>query len=40
MKVLDPETKFTLDIVGPTASALLTTDDGYAYVVMPMALDK
>lgn len=40
MKVLDPETKFTMDIVGPTASALLTTEDGYAYVVMPMALDK
>lgn len=40
MKVLDPETKFTMDIAGPTASALLTTEDGYAYVVMPMALDK
>ena len=40
LRVLDPDTRFTLDIVNSTASALLTTDDGYAYVVMPMALDK
>ncbi|MFO0943950.1 MAG: DNA polymerase III subunit beta [Pirellulales bacterium] len=40
LKVLDADAKFVMDVVGPTASALLTTDDGYAYVVMPMALDK
>jgi DNA polymerase-3 subunit beta len=40
MRVLDPETKFIMDIQSATASALLTTDDGYAYVVMPMALDR
>ncbi len=40
LKVLEADTKFVMDIVGPTASALMTTDDGYAYVVMPMALDK
>lgn len=40
LKVLDPEMKFIMDIVGPTSPALMTTDDGYAYVVMPMAMDK
>lgn len=40
LRVLDPETQFTLHIVNSTSSALLKTDDGYAYVVMPMALDK
>ena len=39
LKVLDPETKFKLDVASSTQPALMTTDDGYAYVVMPMALD-
>jgi DNA polymerase III subunit beta len=39
-KALDPAQSFLLDVKSPTDSALLTTDDGYAYVVMPMALDK
>ncbi len=39
LRVLEPETQFTLDIVNSTTAALFTTDDGYAYVVMPMALD-
>lgn len=40
LKVLDPETKFKLDVASSTQPALMTTDDGYAYVVMPMALDS
>lgn len=40
LKVLDPSHSFTLDVVSSTSSALLSTDDGYQYVVMPMALDK
>ena len=40
LRVLEPERHFTMNIINSTSSALLTTDDGYAYVVMPMALDK
>lgn len=39
LKVLDPTTKFKMDVASSTAPALMTTEDGYAYVVMPMALD-
>ncbi len=39
LKVLEPESKFKMDVVSATQPALMTTDDGYAYVIMPMALD-
>lgn len=39
LKVLEPESKFKMDVVSATQPALMTTEDGYAYVVMPMALD-
>lgn len=39
LKVLEPDSKFKMDVVSGTQPALLTTEDGYAYVVMPMALD-
>ena len=39
LKVLEPESKFKMDVVSGTQPALMTTEDGYAYVVMPMALD-
>lgn len=39
LKVLDSDTKFKLDVATSTQPALMTTEDGYAYVVMPMALD-
>ncbi|GIX00423.1 MAG: DNA polymerase III subunit beta [Pirellulaceae bacterium] len=39
LKVLDPETRFTLDIESPKAPAIMRTDDGYTYLVMPMALE-
>ena len=37
LKVLDPEKNFTLDVQDGEAAALFTTDDGYGYVVMPLA---
>lgn len=39
-KVLEPESSFVLEIESGQAPALLTTDDGYAYVIMPMARDR
>jgi DNA polymerase III subunit beta len=39
LKVLDSDAKFKFDVVSSTQPALLTTEDGYAYVIMPMALD-
>jgi DNA polymerase-3 subunit beta len=37
LKVLDPERTFTLDVQDGDTAALFTTDDGYGYVVMPLA---
>lgn len=39
LKVLESDTRFRFDVVSGTQPALLTTEDGYAYVIMPMALD-
>ena len=39
LKVLDPEKTFTLDVQDGDAAAMFTTDDGYGYVVMPLARD-
>ncbi len=36
-KVLDPEKTFTVEVVDADSAALFTTDDGYAYVVMPLS---
>jgi DNA polymerase III subunit beta len=36
-KVLDPEKSFTLEVKTNNEPALFTTEDGYMYVVMPMA---
>ena len=40
LKVLDPEKVFTLNIVDSDSAALFETDDGYGYVVMPLARDR
>lgn len=40
LRVLEPEATCTVDIASSTESALFTTSDGYAYVVMPMALER
>lgn len=37
LKVLEPEKSFTLDVQDGEAAALFTTEDGYGYVVMPLA---
>ncbi|QDT01635.1 DNA polymerase III subunit beta [Rubripirellula lacrimiformis] len=39
-KVLDNETNFIMEIESGSSPALLTTDDGYGYVIMPMARDR
>ena len=39
-KVLDNEAGFVMEIESGAAPALLTTDDGYGYVIMPMARDR
>lgn len=40
LKVLDPEKTFTLEIENAESAALFSTDDGYGYVVMPLARDR
>ena len=40
LKVLEPEKSFTLDLQDSDAAAVCTTDDGYGYVIMPLARDR
>jgi DNA polymerase-3 subunit beta len=40
LKVLKPEQQFTLDIENADAAALFSTEDGYSYVLMPLARDR
>lgn len=40
LKVLDAEKVFALEIKDSESAALCTTDDGYGYVVMPLARDR
>jgi DNA polymerase III subunit beta len=40
LKVLDPEKSIVLDFENDETAALFTTDDGYGYVVMPLARDR
>ncbi len=40
LKVLDPEKTFTLEIKDASSAAVAHTDDGYAYVIMPLARDR
>jgi DNA polymerase-3 subunit beta len=39
-KVLDNEMNFIMEIESSSSPALLMTDDGYGYVIMPMARDR
>lgn len=39
-KVLDNETNIIMEIQSGASPALLSTDDGYQYVIMPMARDR
>jgi DNA polymerase-3 subunit beta len=40
LKVLDSEKMLTFEIENGDSAALLLTDDGYGYVVMPLARDR
>jgi DNA polymerase-3 subunit beta len=40
LRVLDGEKSFTLDVKDAEEAALCVTDDGYGYVVMPLARDR
>ncbi|MDP7014320.1 MAG: DNA polymerase III subunit beta [Pirellulaceae bacterium] len=40
LRVLSPEGNFTIDVEDSDSATLLTTDDGYGYVVMPLARDR
>jgi DNA polymerase-3 subunit beta len=39
LKVLDPEKTFTLELKDAESAAVCLTDDGYGYVIMPLARD-
>lgn len=40
LKVLEPEKIFTIDLQDGDGPAVCTTDDGYGYVIMPLARDR
>ena len=40
LKVLEPEKSFTIDLQDGDSAAVCTTDDGYGYVIMPLARDR
>jgi DNA polymerase-3 subunit beta len=40
LKVLEAEKTFTIDLQDSDAAAVCTTDDGYGYVIMPLARDR
>jgi DNA polymerase-3 subunit beta len=40
LKVLESEKTFTIDLQDSDAAAVCTTDDGYGYVIMPLARDR
>jgi DNA polymerase III subunit beta len=39
-RVLDPEKNFSIEVKDSDSAAICSTDDGYGYVVMPLARDK
>lgn len=40
LRVLDPEKSFTLELKDPESAAVCRTDDGYGYVIMPLARER
>ncbi len=40
LRVLDPERMFVLELRDGESAAVCSTDDGYGYVIMPLARDK
>lgn len=40
LKVLDPEKNFTMELKDAESAGVCTTDDGYGYVIMPLARER
>ena len=40
LKVLDADKTFTLELKDAESAAVCSTDDGYGYVIMPLARDR
>jgi len=40
LRVLDSEASFTFDLENGQAAVLLSTEDGYSYIIMPLARDR
>ena len=40
LKVLEPETTFMIQLRDAESAAVCNTDDGYRYVIMPLARDQ
>ena len=40
LKVLDSDKTFTLELKDGESAAVCSTDDGYGYVIMPLARDR
>jgi DNA polymerase III subunit beta len=40
LKTLDPDSTVTIDLIDAKNAAVLRTDDGYSYVVMPLTRDR
>ncbi|MEC9097439.1 MAG: DNA polymerase III subunit beta [Planctomycetota bacterium] len=40
LRVLGSEASFTFDLEGSQAAVLLSTEDGYSYIIMPLARDR
>ncbi len=40
LKVLEPEQTFTMELRDAESAAVCSTEDGYAYVIMPLAREQ
>jgi len=40
LKVLEPEQQVKLDLIDSESAAVLRTDDGYTYIIMPLSRDR
>ena len=40
LRVLEPERQVRLDLIDAESAAVLRTDDGYTYVIMPLSRDR
>jgi DNA polymerase-3 subunit beta len=40
LRVLEPDVSFTMDLAGSGGAAVCATNDGYSYVIMPLAKDR